>query len=52
MLHEFGHLVGLDHTADKHEIMFSEADFNVRDYGIGDLRGLALLGTQPCDPGI
>jgi hypothetical protein len=50
MLHEFGHLVGLDHTADRKEIMFSEAQFNVRDYGPGDLRGLAQLGTQACYP--
>jgi len=50
MLHEFGHLVGLDHTADRREIMYSEAQFNVRDYGPGDLRGLALLGTQACYP--
>jgi hypothetical protein len=50
MLHEFGHLVGLDHTADRHEIMFSEGQSNVIDYGPGDLRGLAKLGTQPCFP--
>ncbi len=52
MLHELGHVVGLDHTADRHEIMFSESQFNVRDYGNGDLQGLAKLGTQPCYPGI
>jgi hypothetical protein len=50
ILHELGHLVGLDHTADRREIMFSEAQFNVRDYGPGDLRGLAKLGTQACFP--
>jgi hypothetical protein len=51
MLHELGHLVGLGHTPDRQEIMFSEGQFNVRDYGPGDLRGLAELGTQPCYPG-
>jgi len=50
ILHELGHLVGLDHTPDRKEIMFSEAQFNVRDYGPGDLRGLAQLGTQACYP--
>jgi predicted Zn-dependent protease len=50
MLHELGHLVGLDHTADRREIMFSEGQFNVIDYGPGDLRGLASLGTQQCFP--
>jgi hypothetical protein len=50
ILHELGHLVGLGHTTDRHEIMYPVSQFNVRDYGIGDLRGLALLGTQPCHP--
>jgi len=52
MLHELGHLVGLDHTPDKKQLMFSEAQFNVVDYGRGDLRGLAKLGTQACYPGL
>jgi hypothetical protein len=52
ILHELGHLAGLDHTADRHEIMFSEAQFNIRDYGVGDLRGLALLGAQACFPDV
>jgi hypothetical protein len=52
VLHEFGHLVGLDHTSDRNQIMFSEGQFNVRDYGDGDLRGLARLGTQACFPGL
>jgi hypothetical protein len=52
ILHELGHLVGLDHTADRNEIMFSEAEFNVRAYGVGDLEGLAKLGTRACFPSI
>jgi hypothetical protein len=48
LLHELGHLVGLDHTADRHQLMFSESQFNVRDYADGDRRGLALLGSQAC----
>ncbi len=50
ILHELGHVVGLDHTADRSQLMFSEAQFNVQDYGDGDLRGLAELGTQRCYP--
>jgi hypothetical protein len=52
ILHELGHLVGLDHTSDRGQIMFSESQFNVRDYADGDLRGLALLGRQACFPGL
>ena len=52
MLHELGHLVGLDHTSDRHQIMFSESQYNVLDYGGGDLRGLALLGKQACYPNV
>jgi predicted Zn-dependent protease len=48
LLHELGHLVGLDHTSDRRQLMFSESQFNVTDYANGDLRGLALLGTQSC----
>jgi hypothetical protein len=50
ILHELGHLVGLDHTADRSQLMYSEAEFNLRDYGPGDRRGLVLLGTQACVP--
>jgi len=52
MLHELGHVIGLDHTSDTRQIMYSEAQFNVRDYGNGDLRGLAKLGTQACYPNL
>ncbi len=52
VLHELGHLVGLGHTADRNEIMYSESNFDVRDYGVGDLQGLAMLGTQPCAPNV
>ena len=50
ILHEFGHLVGLGHTSDKTELMYSESQPNIRDYGPGDLRGLTRLGTQKCFP--
>ena len=50
ILHELGHVVGLDHTSDQSQLMFSEARFNVRDYADGDLRGLGILGTRQCFP--
>jgi hypothetical protein len=50
ILHELGHVVGLDHVPDSQQLMFSESGFNVTDYGTGDLRGLARLGTQACFP--
>jgi hypothetical protein len=52
MLHELGHLVGLAHTSDSTQIMYSESQFNVNKYGAGDRRGLALLGAQACYPNI
>jgi hypothetical protein len=52
MLHELGHLIGLGHTSDRSQLMFSEGNVQVNDYGDGDLRGLAELGTQPCAPEI
>jgi hypothetical protein len=50
VLHELGHVVGLGHTTDRTQIMFSDALFNVETYGNGDLRGLARLGRQACFP--
>jgi hypothetical protein len=52
LMHELGHVVGLDHTSDRTQLMFSEAEFNVQTYGAGDLRGLALLGKQACYPDV
>lgn len=52
LLHELGHLMGLAHTSDRTQLMFSEGEFALGDYGDGDLRGLAELGTQPCAPDI
>jgi predicted Zn-dependent protease len=52
ILHELGHLVGLDHTTDPRQLMYSESQFGVTDYGAGDLHGLAVLGTQACYPNL
>ncbi|WP_344314428.1 matrixin family metalloprotease [Fodinicola feengrottensis] len=46
--HELGHLVGLGHVHDPHEIMNPDASVSTTDYGPGDLHGLALLGTGRC----
>ena len=48
--HELGHLVGLDHTADRNQLMFSESQFNVRDYADGDRRGLGVDGIAAVRP--
>lgn len=50
IMHELGHVVGLDHVADRGQIMFSEGQPGVTEYGAGDLAGLAELGTQECYP--
>lgn len=45
--HEFGHLVGLDHVDDPHELM-NEGNVGVTTYGPGDREGLARLGSIDC----
>lgn len=52
MLHELGHLVGLDHVDDSHEVMYPSASDDEPDgYGPGDLEGLRLLGAGAgCEP--
>ncbi len=52
LLHELGHLVGLDHTNDRRQIMFPEGQPTVTDYAAGDLRGLAKLGRGACVPDV
>jgi hypothetical protein len=46
VLHELGHLVGLDHVDDPTELMF--ATTRSTELGPGDLSGLAILGSGPC----
>ena len=50
VLHEFGHLVGLDHVADESQLMNPETVPGVTDFGAGDLAGLARLGRGSCAP--
>ncbi|HEX5936880.1 MAG TPA: matrixin family metalloprotease [Actinomycetota bacterium] len=48
LLHELGHIMGLDHVRDPDQLMYSgrHPDFSLRDYGPGDLEGLRRLGTD------
>ena len=50
VLHEFGHLVGLDHVEDESQLMNPETVPGVTDFAAGDLAGLARLGRGPCAP--
>lgn len=50
VLHEFGHLVGLDHVDDPAELMYRTptAQPHPEGFEIGDRRGLAALSGGPC----
>lgn len=48
VLHELGHLVGLDHVDAKAELMQPEGQPDVTDWGPGDREGLAALGGGTC----
>ena len=49
VLHELGHVVGLDHVASRAEIMFASSG-GARVFGAGDLAGLHALATPGCAP--
>jgi hypothetical protein len=48
VLHEFGHLVGLDHVPDPTQLMYKQPTAHAGGFGDGDRRGLALLSGGPC----
>lgn len=48
ILHELGHLVGLDHVDDENELMFPEGRGERHGFGPGDRRGLYELGGGRC----
>jgi hypothetical protein len=49
ILHELGHVMGLNHVEDPSQLMFKEAQA-VTSYALGDQNGLARLGTGRCFP--
>lgn len=49
VLHEFGHVMGLDHVSDGAQIMWS-GGLHGSGLGSGDRAGLARLGRGPCTP--
>jgi hypothetical protein len=52
VMHELGHLVGLDHVDDTHQLMYPTSNGDVLDYAAGDLTGLAALGAGRCVPAL
>ena len=52
VLHELGHVVGLDHVDAKSQLMFKSVQRGVTDFGAGDLNGLAALGKGGCFPNL
>lgn len=50
VLHELGHLVGLDHVSAAGELM-TESATGVTEFGPGDRQGLAAVGAGRCWPG-
>jgi hypothetical protein len=47
LLHELGHLVGLDHVDSPKELMYGD-NVGMPDFGTGDLNGLVRLGKGRC----
>lgn len=47
LLHELGHLVGLDHVDSPAELMYAD-NVGQAGFGQGDLNGLAQLGKGRC----
>jgi hypothetical protein len=48
LLHELGHLVGLDHVESVDEVMYPGGRGGHRGFGPGDLRGLYEVGSGRC----
>lgn len=48
LLHEIGHVLGLDHVDDPAQLMYPRMRAEVSQYRDGDRRGLAHAGSGPC----
>lgn len=48
VMHELGHVVGLDHVNSKSQLMHPQTQRAVSEFGRGDLAGLAALGKGSC----
>lgn len=51
MMHEWGHVLGLAHVEDPHQLMYADQSDDNLVLAAGDLRGLARLGSGACAPG-
>ncbi len=52
MMHELGHLLGLDHVEDSTQVMTDDPESTPIEFGAGDLYGLARVGDGECEPEI
>ena len=50
LLHELGHVVGLQHVWDTEQLMYATTRGGLLDFADGDLAGLARLGAGECVP--
>ncbi|WP_430867034.1 matrixin family metalloprotease [Demequina aurantiaca] len=48
VMHEWGHVLGLAHVSDPEELM-NASNSSVTEWGPGDLEGLAIAGSGPCE---
>jgi hypothetical protein len=48
VLHEFGHLIGLDHVNDPSQLMYAQPTAHAGGFEDGDRRGIAQLSGGPC----
>ena len=44
LMHELGHVLGLSHTRDRHQVMYPSSSLPASVWGAGDRRGLQRLG--------